>query len=105
MGGTYRVPPNGLVADGERDLFPASPSDATWLDITIHLGAPDMPDPVYTLTIDLPLRPRPQIANATTADNKGDGHRAPIHVGRSTWRATERGACGLMAVDEERGLR
>lgn len=56
-GGTYGVPPNGLVADGERDLFPAPPSDATWLEITIHFGAPDMPDPVYTLKIDLPLRP------------------------------------------------
>jgi hypothetical protein len=56
-GGTYGVPPNGLVADGDRDLFPTPPSDATWLEITINVGAPDVSDPVYTLKIDLPLRP------------------------------------------------
>jgi hypothetical protein len=39
-GGTYGVPPNGLVADGERDLSPAPPADATWLEVTIHFGDP-----------------------------------------------------------------
>lgn len=56
-GGTYGVPPDGLVADGERDLSPAPLPDATWLEVTIHLGDPDVSEPVYTLKVDLPLRP------------------------------------------------
>jgi hypothetical protein len=55
-GGTYGVPPNGLVADGERDLAPAPPPDATWLEVTIHGGEADAATPAYTIHVDLPLR-------------------------------------------------
>lgn len=55
-GGTYGVPPNGLVADGERDLAPAPPPDATWFDVTIHGGEPDSSSPAHTIRVDLPLR-------------------------------------------------
>lgn len=56
-GGTYGVARGGLVADGERDLSPAPPPDATWLEVTIHLGPPEMAEPVYTLTVALPVHP------------------------------------------------
>lgn len=56
-GGTYGVAPDGLVADGERDLSPAPPPDATWLEVTIHFSDPAVSEPVYTLKVDLPLRP------------------------------------------------
>lgn len=56
-GGTYGIPAGGLVADGERDLSPAPPPGATWLEVTIHFGPPEVSEPVYTLRVDLPLRP------------------------------------------------
>jgi hypothetical protein len=73
-GGTYGVPPNGLVADGDRDLFPAphqtrpgwkSPSTSARLTCLIR-STPSR--------LTCPYVPRLQIANATTAHNKRDGH-------------------------------
>lgn len=58
-GGTYGVPPNGVVADGDRDLAPAPPPEAAWLEVTIHSGEPEASPAVYTLHVDLPLRAPP----------------------------------------------
>lgn len=41
-GGTYGVPEDGLLADGDRDLSPAPPPDASWLEIGFHtIGDPE----------------------------------------------------------------
>ena len=58
-GGAYGVPPNGLVAEGERDLAPAPLPDANWLDVIIYGGESDASSPAYTIHVDLPLSAPP----------------------------------------------
>lgn len=59
LGGTYGVPPNGVLADGERDLRPAPPVEASWLEIAIHTdGDTDSFDSAaYVFKLPLPLVP------------------------------------------------
>ena len=56
-GGARGLTPDGETTDGERDLHPAPPSNATWLDITFHAAgyATDMDRPHFTLRLTLPL--------------------------------------------------
>ncbi len=57
LGGTYGLPEDGVVADGERDLRPAPPPDATWLEIAFHAaGEPETVEHArYILKVSLPL--------------------------------------------------
>ena len=56
-GGTYGLPEDGVLADGERDLHPAPPADATWLEIAFHAaGEPETFEHArHILNVALPL--------------------------------------------------
>ncbi len=56
-GGSFGLTPDGRKTDGERDLSPAPPPGATWLEITVHAGgyAVGVDHPRYTLKVGLPL--------------------------------------------------
>ena len=57
QGGTYGIPPSGVLADGERDLHPVPPARATWLEIAFHAaGEPETFEHArYVLKVALPL--------------------------------------------------
>jgi len=92
-GGARGLTPDGEKTEGERDLHPAPPLDATWLEITFHAGwiAVGANHPHYTLRFILPLSPD---SSGGSADGiwgavGGGNHRrcAPVpHSGCSTWR-------------------
>lgn len=56
-GGVYGLSEEGLVADGERDLYPAPPADVTWLEIAFHAAgeAETFEHARYILKVVLPL--------------------------------------------------
>lgn len=58
LGGAYGLPEDGLLADGERDLRPAPPASATWLDIAFRVpGEPETFEKArYVLRLPLPIR-------------------------------------------------
>ena len=59
LGGTYGSPPNGVLADGERDLRPAPPVEATWIEIAIHTDGDteSVDSAAYVFKLTLPLAP------------------------------------------------
>lgn len=59
-GGARGLSADGTTTDGERDLHPAPPAAATWLEIIFHAGGlatvtPRVDHPTYTLKLALPL--------------------------------------------------
>ena len=55
-GGTYGLPEDAVVADGQRDLHPAPPAAAQWLEIAFHaVGEPETFEHArYVLRLALP---------------------------------------------------